>query len=49
LPRDCPAEVNDWTISKTTSFRERDSVLCLERFDMGVLLRVVMEWTAPSH
>jgi hypothetical protein len=34
---DYPSEVNDWTISKTTSFMERDSLLLLERFGMGVL------------
>ena len=34
---DCPSEVNDWTISKTTSFMERDSFPLLERLGMGVL------------
>jgi hypothetical protein len=37
FPEDCPSKVNDWTISKITSFIERDSLLSLERFGMGVL------------
>ena len=37
FPEDCLSEVNDWTISKTTSFMERDSFPLLERLGMGVL------------
>jgi hypothetical protein len=36
FPEDCPSEVNDWTIPKTTSFMERDSFPLLERFGMGL-------------
>ena len=42
FPEDCPFEVNDWTISNTTSFMERDSLLLLERFGMGILLSLPM-------
>ena len=44
---DCPAEVNDWTISKTTSFMERGSWFFLERFGMGVLLKVSRQRRIP--
>jgi hypothetical protein len=42
FPEDCLSEVNDWTISKTTSLMERESLLLLERFGMGLLYTLTL-------